>query len=280
LLGHEGLDAVMVCTPTHLHADAAVAALQADKHVFCEKPLARTLQQADAILSAARASRATLTVGFVRRFDNQWGTMRQVVQSGRLGRPVIWRFFSGAYRPATTWFCQEAGGGPLLDGAMHNYDFALQMFGPARRVLAVGQRWGGPDHSADDTGSVIIEFASGDQFVTVWSWGIERGSKVGSFQDVIGPKGSLHWQLPPDELPDDFDASRQGAFYVGSSVDSGPLVYPKNDMFADQMRHWIEAIRAGRQPSVSGHDGRRALKLGLAVLEAMSTRRPIELGSH
>jgi len=280
LLGHEPLDAVMVCTPTAYHHEPAAAALAAGKHVFCEKPIARTMEQCQRILDAAEASKGTLTVGYVRRFDNEWNTMGQIVRSGRLGRPVIWRFCSGAWHPRQRWFCDERiGGGPLIDGAVHNYDFALQLFGPARQVLAVGQTWNQRDNTALDTGSVIVEFASGDQLVLVWTWGLAEGAGCEGLHDVVGPNGGIKWGLAPDEYPDGVDPARFGGFLVRTpGPDGGPVVFERNDMFAEQMKHWVEALEQGRSPLVTGEDGRRSLQLALAVLEAMRVRGAVPVG--
>jgi len=278
LLQHRPLDAVMVCSPTHLHAEHAIAALKAGLNVFCEKPLARTLEQAEAIAAAVEKASGTFTVGFVRRFDNEWNTMGQIIRSGRLGRPVIWRFLSGSYRPPTKWFCQdELGGGPLLDGAIHNYDFLLHLLGPAKRALAIGQTWDSKENTALDTGSVVLEFDSADQFVTVWSWGVAHGVKAKGYRDIIGPKGWLSWEVPQDQLPEGFDPQRTGAFWVSTPEGSEAVIYPKNNMFLEQMKHWVDCIKHGKQPSVTVEDGIKALRVALGVLEAMRTGQPVPL---
>src|SRR5207248_6763362 len=81
------VDAVVVCVPTHLHSAIAVDALAAGKHVFLEKPLARTMDQAEAIAAAAAKSKAALQVGFVRRFDQAWLGWRDTILANSIGRP-------------------------------------------------------------------------------------------------------------------------------------------------------------------------------------------------
>ncbi len=279
LLEHDPLDAVMVCTPTAFHHESTVAALNAGKHVFCEKPIARTMDQCGQILDAASAAEGSLMVGYVRRFDNEWNTMGEIVRSGRLGRPVIWRFCSGGWRPGRRWFCEEQiGGGPLIDGAVHNYDFALQLFGPAKQVLGVGQTWNRQDNTAQDTGTVIIEFESGDQLVLVWTWGLADGGACEGIHDVVGPKGGIKWGLAPGEYPEGVDRGRHGGFLVRTR-DGGPVVFERNDMFAEQMRHWVATVDQGRPPLVTGEDGRQSLQLALAVLEAMRTHGAVQVSA-
>jgi len=279
LLGHKPLDAVMVCSPTHLHAEHAITALQAGLHVFCEKPMARSMAQARALAEQVDKAAGTFTVGFVRRFDNQWNTMGQLIRAGELGQPVIWRFLSGSYRPGTAWFCQEEGGGPLLDGAIHNYDFMLNFFGPAKRALAIGQTWDADANTAQDTGTVILEMAGGDQFAAVWTWGIARGAKASSHQDILGPRGVLSWQVPPDRLGADFDPDSTGAFWLSTAQNAQPVFYPKNNMFLDQIKHWLDCVEHDKQPSVTVEDGIKALQVALAVLQAMKTGEPVAVDS-
>lgn len=281
LVEHDGLDAVIVGTPTHLHAEPAIAALQAGKHTFVEKPITRTMEQCDALLAAADGSSGTLTVGFVRRYDSDWGTMARIVTEGQVGRPVIWRCMAGHGRPGVAWFNDDAkGGGPLMDGAVHNYDFMLQrMFGPARRVLAVGVQWDDQANRCLDTGSVIVEFESGDQWVSVWSWGGKPGGSSGSHNDIIGPLGGVTLGLTSEQQPAGFNPETQNGYFVGAAGNSHAEVFAKEDMFAKQMAYWVETCQGKNRPIATGQHGRQALQLCLAVLEAMRIRGAVDVAS-
>ncbi len=281
LLNHDHLEAVMVGTPTHLHVEPAIAGLRAGKHVFVEKPVTRTLTDCDRLLAAEAESPGTLTVGFVRRYDADWGTLSRIITEGQVGRPVIWRFLSGMYRPDIAWFTDDTqGGGPLLDGAIHNYDFALQrLFGPARRVLAAGMQWDAGLNRGMDTGSVIIEFESGDQFVTVWSWGVERGGIGSHHVDVLGPLGAVTPGLTDEQRPPDFDPDMQDAYFVGAAGNAHAEVFPKEDMFANQMRYWVDTCLGKVDPMATGQHGREALQLAIAVLEAMKIHGAVDVAS-
>ena len=279
MLAHDGLDAVMVGTPTHLHAEAAIASLQAGKHTFVEKPITRTMAQCDALLAAADAASGTLTVGFVRRYDPDWTTMAKIVTENQVGRPVIWRTMAGHGRPAVPWFNDhDKGGGPLMDGAVHNYDFMLQrMFGPARRVLAVGVQWDHETNRCLDTGSVIVEFESGDQFVTVWSWGGKAGGASGSHNDIIGPLGGVTPGVTDEHKPTDFDPDTQNGYTVGAAGNAHAELFTKGDMFANQMAYWVETCQGKNEPIATGEHGKQALQLALTVLAAMETHGEVEV---
>jgi len=113
-------DVVFVCTPTNTHHQCAVPAFNAGKHVFCEKPLDRTLVHAQEILDAQKRSGKVGAVGFVRRYDQEWLLFRSLTQSGAIGRPVLWQDIAASSGPALHWFnLDEEGGGPFLDGAIH-----------------------------------------------------------------------------------------------------------------------------------------------------------------
>jgi len=277
LLRLDAIQAVFVCTPTYLHAAPVIAAARAGKHVFCEKPMAMKLADARRMANACDKAGVHFTVGFVRRFDTMWGKMKTVVQSGALGRPVIWRFAAGG-RPKQPWFRDaDKGGGPLLDGAVHNYDFALQMLGPVATVQASSLQFDDTSVGAD-TASVILTFASGDQHSLIWSWGMPEGLRVAGLNDLIGPDGALQFGMTAAEPPKRYDSERQGAFTLDARNGRQRVyTYPKRDMFLDQLKHVVASFAKGEQPVVTAQDGIDSLEVGAAVLKAGRTRRTITL---
>ena len=274
----DSVDAVFVCTPTFLHAEPVIAAAKAGKHIFCEKPMAMKLADAKRMAAAAKAAGVCLTVGFVRRFCPQWGKMGSIVRAGTLGKPVIWRFAAGG-RPHNPWFRHpDKGGGPLLDGAVHNYDFALQMLGPVDTVQASSAQFDATSGGAD-TASAILTFASGDQHTLIWSWGMTAGAPAASLNDLVGPKGTLQFGQTAKEAPAKFDPTRQGAFtFKGGAGRERVYTYTQRDMFLDQLKHVVARFDKGEQPLVTADDGIAALEVGLAVLKAGLTRRTIRIG--
>ena len=280
LLRLDGVDAVWVCTPTWLHAAPAIAAARAGKHVFCEKPMAMKRADARRMAEAAEAAGVRLTIGFVRRFCPQWGKMKSIIQAGTLGRPAIWRFAAGG-RPGPAWFRDPAkGGGPLLDGAVHNYDYALQMLGPVETVQASSTQFDATSNG-HETGSAILTFASGDQHTLIWTWGMAPGAPAAHLNDLVGPKGTLQFGMTAKEAPKGFDpaSKSKGALtFKGAGGKERVFPYAQRDMFLDQLKHVVGCFAKGEQPLVTGADGIAALEVGLAVLEAGRTRRTIRLG--
>ncbi len=269
------VDVIDVCIPTHEHHALVMAAAEHGKHVFCEKPMAMKMEDAHQMEAACRKAGVKLQLGFVRRFDNEWNKFRQVVQDGLLGRPVVWRSAAAGQGAPTPWFFQrELGGGPFMDGAVHNYDFGHFMFGPVKKVAA----WGTtiqPERTAIDTGVANILYASGDTLQMMWSWGLQQGCRGDGLHDVLGEKGALAFRAPKGESP--------GGSEVGHLVISRPgdeeeaHTFVRNDMFADEMEHFIDCVREDREPMVTGKHGQDALQVALAVLEAFETGKPVEL---
>ena len=277
LLSFDQVDAVWVCTPTFQHPAPVVAAARAGKHVFCEKPIALNLRDATRMVDACARSGVLLTVGFVRRFDNEWGQLNKIIGSGAVGRPVLWRFVANG-RPEHPWFRDETkGGGPLMDGAVHNYDFALQMFGPAESVQASSLQFDSSSVGAD-TASAVINFRSGDQHTLIWTWGLPFGTRSTKLVDIVGPNGSLQFGMQAPEPPRNFDPDRKGAFTL-QGANGKTRVYPfsKNDMFVSQLKHVVGCFERNEQPRVAGEDGITALRVALAILKSGASHKTVRL---
>ena len=237
------------------------------------------MKHADAkrMAEAVKKAGVRFTMGFVRRFCPEWGKMKQIVQARTLGSPVIWRFAAGG-KPPNAWFRDEKkGGGPLLDGAIHNYDFALQMLGPVASVQASSCQFDKTSVGAD-TASAILNFASGDQHTLIWSWGMAPGAPAASLNDLVGPKGTLQFGMTASEEPKGFDPKAHGAFtFKGAGGKQKVFTFKRRDMFLDQAKHVVAHFDKGEQPLATAADGMAALDVGLAVLKARKGQRTIKL---
>jgi len=147
----EGLEAVLaddsvsivdICLPTHMHRDATVAALEAGKHVLCEKPMARTPQQAHEMIAAAEASDGHLMVAQCLRFWPEYAKAKEIIASGELGK--IETVSCRRVSPSPTWSWEnwllkaELSGSALLDLHVHDIDFIVHLLGKPERVTARG----------------------------------------------------------------------------------------------------------------------------------------------
>lgn len=267
------IDAILVCIPTSLHHDVVLAALEAKVAVFCEKPFTRTLADAEALIQAEAAAGVPLQVGFVRRFDDEWLAWGKAVRNESIGRPVVWRDTMGGPGPGG-WFCQdEIGGGPFLDGCIHNLDFGLMTFGPADWIFCHGRTLGA-GNTAIDTGTATVRFKSGDELMLAWSWGLPRGCTAGRLFEFLGPRGTISW--PRDVDPE--AATRH--FVINNGDTQREVPFPSSALgegFKLQMDEFIEVARGQIKPRAGSREGIESLKLGLAIIESARTGQVVKL---
>lgn len=269
LLRDPEVQAVMICTPTWLHAEMAIAAAEAGKPTFLQKPMAMCSYDCYRTIQAFQKAGVGLQIGFVRRFDTDWGTLKRVVDSGELGRPLVWRQFAGGPAPARPFFMDKMeGGGPMIDGMVHNYDFAAYCFGEPRWVKSNPAKIR-PDVTAWDTGTVLVEFEHGDQIVVSWTWGLPEGVRTSSATEVLGPNGVLFF-------PGSFDAAKlQGR--IDPQTESAYLMvlrggvekvvpFRRGDMFREEMRHFADWVTRGTPPRVGPDTGLRATRIAELAL--------------
>jgi len=277
MLKKADVDAVAVCLPTGLHKAATVAAAKAGKHVFCEKPMAMSLRDCDAMIDACKKAKVKLMIGQVRRYDADWGTFRKIVQSGAIGRPVLWRQTAGSRGPGRWFMDAKLGGGPFLDGAVHNWDFANYTFGQPRE--AIGSLMRLRTTSALDTGAVIVRYNSGDEVMLSWSWGLPEGCSAGSVMEALGPKGVITFDrmIPADALPKGFDRTKYGAYLIDTGKKKRIVKFRKKNMFAEEWKDFARAVQRDVEPQVTGEIGKLAAAVGLAVLKTGATRRPVKI---
>ncbi len=269
LLREADVEAVMVCTPTYLHAEHSMAAAEVGIPIFCQKPMAMNSHDCYKVIQACERCGVGIQLGFVRRFDNDWGTLKRVVESGELGRPLVWRQVAGGAGPKRPFFMNAMeGGGPLIDGMVHNYDFACHCFGKPVEVKCMPTRI---RHSvtALDTGTVCVRFEHGDMIMCSWTWGLPQGVRAGNCTDVLGPNGVLFFPGSYDaaDVQDQIDPKTEGAYLMVLEGGEKKVVsFKRKNMFQAEMQHFHDWVSRGTAPLVTGHDGLRATRIAELAL--------------
>ncbi len=278
MIGSAGLDAVCVALPTYLHSKAVVASAKAGLHVFCEKPMARTIRDCDVMIDACTKAGVTLMIGQVRRYDSDWGEWKKVVQGGTLGRPVAWRQTQAGSAPGAWYMDEKMSGGPFIDGCIHNWDFANLVFGKPEYAYGNLMRLSGS--TAFDTGSATVSYEGGDQVTLNWSWGLPAGVKTQALTDILGPKGALFFpgSFNDDEFPAGFDKETYGGYLVSLAKQKRIVKFRRRNMFALEWKDFRNAIEKNKEPVVTGEIGREAVAVALAVLKAGRTGKPVRIG--
>lgn len=259
-------DGILVCTPTFTHSEIVCRASEGVRYIFCEKPLARTLNEADEMMNVCEKNGAEIMLGFVRRFCPAWNCFKSLLEQGVIGRPVVWRFAYASGGPPSPWYLdRDKGAGPFLDGMVHNYDFCRYAFGELKEVRSTLTTLK-HDSNALDTGSAHMTFDSGDQHVILGSWGLPTGAHTPGIHDALGPDGAILFtdsQAPPDDI----DSEQYGYFASYTSGNERAIhTYRKEDMFLKEMTYFADVIAQKGKPSPNGMDGFRALEIALKVL--------------
>jgi predicted dehydrogenase len=266
------VDAVLICTPTFLHAEHALAAIRAGKHVFCEKPLARDMVSARKIADAARDAGVLLFVGHVVRFFPEFCRLHDAVQQGVVGQPALVRMSRNSSYPrgVKDWHNNPAlSGGAVLDMAIHDLDWLLWTFGPAERVYARGllpQRIPFLDYAL-----ITVRFRNGVLAHVETSWAEAEGFHVEG--EVSGDGGLLTYDSD-ESTALRVDLRQPPLLPPGVVV---PTAYTAQSPYVLEQRHFARCIQGLEQPLVTPEQACDALQLALAALDSVSTGQPVAL---
>jgi predicted dehydrogenase len=294
LIADPGVDVVDICTPNHLHAEMALAALANGKHVYCEKPLALDLAESVAVAEAARVAGVCNAIGFNYICNPMVQAARALIQSGEIGEVVG---FNGQYiedymcdpRAPFTWRCERrlAGAGALADLGSHLINMAHVLLGPISRVNAV-MRTVHPQRTEATTGkirsvenediaNVLVEFASGTPGTMCISR-VATGYKCGLAIQVVGTRGTVEFnQERMNELRlysvDDVHGRRGfRTILAGPEHPDYAAFCPApghglgiNDLKVIEVRNLLRAIRDGTPASPDFAEGLRVQQVMTAI---------------
>ncbi len=275
VLSRNDIDAVDVCAPTYLHEEIVITAALAGKHILCEKPLALTVDAVEHMTNAATQAGVILMVAFCRRYDNHWLRVKELVSSGLIGHPVIWRYVQAICggTGVKSWFAQkEQGGGLIIDTAIHNFDFARLMFGESTKIMANTLRFR-TDATAVDTGNALVSFASGSSLLLSISWGLPEGAEGVYINDIIGPQGIIYFDgAGPSRLQRSVSnvPFNQGSIVADLGTRGGicRYTYDKNNMYSGEIQAFTDSIRAGTPSPIDGRECAYSLAIAHAALES------------
>jgi UDP-N-acetyl-2-amino-2-deoxyglucuronate dehydrogenase len=280
LLARDDVDVVCVCVPSGLHAEVGVRAAEAGKHLVVEKPIDVTLAAADRLIGAADAAGVRLTVISQHRFDPGLVELRKLLDAGALGDLVFgeattkWHRTQAYYDSAGwrgTWALD--GGGALMNQGVHYVDLLRWAMGPVAEVTAVCATRA-HQVEVEDVAAATIRFRSGAVGTLVASTAIYPG--MAQRLEVFGTEGTVvieDGQIVHRAVSD--GKSGQSAATetrVGAAADPANLgIFAHAAQIADLM----EAIDTGREPAITGADGRAALEIVCAVYESARSGRPV-----
>jgi len=293
LLADPQIDAVSICTWNDTHAEISIAALRAGKHVLVEKPLSRTVEEAERIRDAVRETGNILQVGFVRRYDSNAQLMRQFIESGELGE-IYYAKASCLRRLGNPggWFADinRSGGGPLIDLGVHMIDLCWYLMGRPKPVTVSGNTYRklgnranvqhlsfykAADYDAsvntvEDMANALIRFENGASLAVDVSFTLHAKQDEVAVK-LYGDKGGA--ELEP------------GMALMLEKHNTILNAYPQTDhpsfhfdsAFQHEIDHFIACCRTGQTPISPVDDGVEIMKILRGVYESSAKGEEIRL---
>ncbi len=270
-------DAVCIATPTFTHAPIAVAAARAGKHVLCEKPMALTLDEADAMIVAAQEAGVILQMAFMRRFDPAFRVAKEQIEAGAIGEPIMIRTLTRGPGLPPRWACDPATSiGMLAEVNSHDFDTVRWLTGSEfARVYTEAATFKVPQLREEfpnfyDTAVVNIRLDSGALGVIDGCCPAEYGYDARA--EVLGTRGVLFiGELRERAL---VRCTREGGV-VTKQFTSWPTRFEAGYLAEDE--HFVNCVRTGEPPAVTGEDGKRALEGVLAATRSIQTGASVAL---
>lgn len=284
LLAHPEIQMVVVGAPNDLHCQIVVEAAAAGKHVVIEKPMCLNLREADQMIAACRQAGVKLMYAEELCFAPKYVRLKQLLDSGALGRPTLLKQSEKHDGPhaAHFWDVERSGGGVTMDMGCHAIEFFRWMLGrPA--IQSVYAQMSTQVHAektrGDDNAILILEFANEVIAVAEESW-----TKLGGMDDraeVYGSNGVAYADLLHGNAIETYSAA--GYDYAvekaGSTRGWSFTIYEEawNYGFHAEMAHFVDCVQNDRPPLVTGEDGRAVLEVLFAAYESARTGQKVKL---
>ncbi len=274
LLADPQIDAVVIATSTHSHHDVVIAAAQAGKPTFCEKPLALTLAETDAMQRAVTKAGVLFQVGFMRRFDAGYAAAKRQIEAGVIGRPVAALAISRDPNCPDPAFADPANsGGLILDLAIHDIDILRWLMNDeVERVYAEGSLLTCSELAAVgdiDSAVITLRFASGALATIDACRNCRYGYDIRA--EIRGSEGTL--QIGYLRETPILALTPQGVTH-----DVVPWFAQRfTPAYNAQLDHFVDCVRHERVPRVGLEDGRRALQIAIAATRSHQTGLPVRV---
>ncbi|MDQ6834373.1 MAG: Gfo/Idh/MocA family oxidoreductase [Chloroflexota bacterium] len=266
------VDVVVVTVPTPFHRIITEGAAAHGKHVFCEKPIARTLADARAMVAACDRADVLLTVGHVVRFFPEYLRIHALLAEDAVGTVGVVRAARLNANPALArpWYGNcDWSGGVIVDLMIHDLDTLRWYFGEVDRVYARGLSGTAP-HPAGDYALAVLRFANGVIAHVEASW---AHANFRTSIEIAGSAGLLrHASEESSAIRVEQTAPQEDVAVARVQVPSSPL--PEGP-YQTELRHFLTAVETGTPPVVTGEEAVRSLALALAVLQSTRTGRPV-----
>jgi predicted dehydrogenase len=285
LVDDEAVEAAIITTPPTAHAEPVIAAARAGKHVLCEKPIASTLEDADAMVDAAEKAGVKFAMGYQHRFGAGLPMLKKLLGEGLVGRVMgVTHVEVAPSRHEVPWFLQRrhSGGGVFMDKGIYTAHTLLWLFGPVESVYAstaifrptvqVGEQLV-EDVDVEDTAMATIRFRNGAMGSWYAAWAVAARHQS---MTIDGPDGSIivRGERPSIEVFSKASAMRDHLHgWLRLDLTEPSLM----DLHYRKLADLVNAVLDGKPVQVTGADGRDALELVIATYRSAETRCPTRL---
>lgn len=272
ILEDDSIKAVLICSSTDTHADIAIEAAKAGKHIFCEKPVDLTVDKIKAVIKAVDEAGVKLQIGFNRRYDHNFAHIKELAQNGKIGDIQTVKITSRDPEPPSIDYVKVSGG-LFLDMTVHDFDMARFIGGEVEQVYANAAVTVDPaiGEAGDvDTALVALKFKSGAIGVIDNC----RRAAYGYDQrlEVFGKNGQASAANDTPTRVEFIDEN-------GATTDKPLYFFLERYMqsFTDEMTEFIDCVVNDKPTKTTVYDGLEALRLGLAAKLSVKENRPVKL---
>jgi predicted dehydrogenase len=289
LIDHPDVEAVVICVPPADHLDLTLRAATAGKHVLCEKPMARSVEECDQMIEACHKANVTLMIAEMKRFDSGYHKVKKLIDEGVIGDVFMAQYHTSYHAP----FCRESwfsvpdisGGGQMMNQLPHSVSGLRLFVGEVVKVTAMTSNPLGPP--PEDNAAVVLGFENGAIGTVTTSWMARHynlsvlGPKDFPYDewiDVYGREGTIHidtpfpyWKMPiklsvytERELPN---------FHRGWNIVRCPI----GNVYVNQMRNFVRSVLGEETCEYPGEEGRADIAVIKAAEESAETERTVTL---
>jgi len=274
------IDAICITTPTFTHAEIAIAAARAGAHIFCEKPMALTLEETNDMIQAANEAGVKLQVGFMRRFDPAFRLAKEQIEGGEIGNPMLVRSLTRGPGLPPRWACDlRTSNGMLAEVNSHDFDTIRwlaesefeRVYAEANTLKCFDLKEEFPNFY--DNAIVSLRLKNGTLGIIEGSCPVDYGYDARA--EVLGSEGVILI----GELQDTAVIScTKSTGLVASNFPGWRERF--REAYIAEARHFVECIMEGKEPKVTGEDGKRALEGVLAANKSIQSGVPVSLGGR
>jgi len=267
-------DAVIISTPPSSHIPIALTSIEHDTHLFIEKPLSNTLDGIKELLEKGKKSDKVIFVGYNFRFHPGIRLVKDKVDSGEIGKILSATAEFGQYLPDwRPWqdyrksytAGKNLGGGIILDGS-HEIDYIRWFLGEVKEVTCFAAKISSLDVETEDVAKILLKFKSG-AIAGIHLDFVQRGYTRTC--KLIGEEGTIEWSFLGQSVKVySKDARKWQTLNINVEL---------NDMYINEMKHFIRCIRGEEKPMINGEEGRKTLEVALAAKKSAITGKLVKL---